>query len=300
MQITEPNRPAFPVLAETPQPWSPAPGYAEDEYSDDELRRLAADGAVLTTMLWHSGEIAHNESMLNLLDLVGATGLKMGVGVHAARYETAPQQWELLAVGTERGGVRGLVEPLLHSGGRGVLAEYDCPPAALTGHCAAALDRIRDIAGEAHTPRGYYAFCDTDLETLAPAPEEVYAAIEAAGLDYVVSSARPGRNRVLRRTANCLVLNQSARSVAHASPFVRVTTEEELREDVAPTRPGWVVATLDAPVIAFGPYIWRHGSRFMRVVDWFTSSGDAGERRNVLPSTVARYARILQDEGWVR
>ncbi|SBT65768.1 hypothetical protein GA0070622_2775 [Micromonospora sediminicola] len=299
MQITEPNRPAFPVLADTPQPWSPAPACDEGEYTDDELRDLAAQGAVLTAMMWHSGEIAHNESMLNLLDLAGATGLKMGVGVHAARYRTAPQTWELLAAGVDRGGVRGLVEPVLHSGGRGVLAEFDCPPEALAEHCAAALDEIRSIAGPGQTPSGYYAFCDTDLDTFAPASDAVYAAIESAGLSYVVSSARPGRNRVVRRTDGCVVVNQSARSVAHASPFVRITTAEELREDVAPMRPGWVLATLDAPVIAFAPYIWRHGGRFMRVVDWFTSTGEAGERRNVLPSTVARYARILADGGFL-
>src|SRR5690606_22488984 len=111
----------------------------------------------------------------------------------------------------------------------------------------------------------------TDLDTLAPASDAVYAAIESAGLSYVVSSARPGRNRVLRHTDGCVVINQSARSIAHASPFVRVTTEEELREDVAQVRPGWVVATLDAPVIALNPDIWRHGSRFIQVIDWFTA-----------------------------
>lgn len=299
VQITEPDRPVFPVLAETAQPWAPAPGFAEGEYTDDELRDLAEQGAVLTTMLWHSGEIAHNEAMLNLLDLAATTGLKMGVGVHDARYTTAPQQWELLAVSVERGGVRGLVEPVLHSGGRGVLAEYECPPDMLAEHCAVALDRIRSVAGPAYTPHGYYAFCDTDLDTLAPAPDAVYAAIESAGLSYVVSSARPGRNRVLRCTDGCVVINQTARSVAHASPFVRITTVEELQEDVAPLRPGWVVVTLDAPVIAFNPYIWRHGSRFMEIVNWFLSPGPAGERHNVLPSTIARYARILRERGWL-
>lgn len=164
---------------------------------------------------------------------------------------------------TDRGGVRGLVEPVLHSGGRGVLPEYGCPPDMLAEHCALALERIRSVAGPAHTPHGYYAFCDADLESLAPAPDSVYAAIESTGLSYVVSSARPGRNRILRRTDGC------------------------------------VVVTLDAPVVAFGPYIWRHGSRFMRIVDWFTAPGPMGERRNVLPTTVARYARILKDGGWL-
>src|SRR5690606_3267919 len=97
----------------------------------------------------------------------------------------------------------------------------------------------------------------------APAPDSVYAAIESTGLSYVVSSARPGRNRILRRTDGC------------------------------------VVVTLDAPVVAFGPYIWRHGSRSLRILDWFTVPGPMGERRTVLATTVARYARILKDGGWL-
>ncbi|MEV4197876.1 hypothetical protein [Micromonospora globbae] len=299
MQITEPNRPAFPAVALAPQQWAPAAGFADSEPTDEQLRRWAREGVVLTSLVWHSGEIAHNEAVRNLVELVGFTGLKMGVGVHAERYATAPQVWELLAVARERGGVRGLVEPLLHAGGRGVLAEAVCPPVALAEHCRVALEEIASIAGSQHAPVGYYAFCDADLETLHPADDGVYAAIESAGLRYVVSSARPGRNRVLRCTTNSVVVNQSARSVAHASPFVRITTEEELREDVAPTRPGWVLATLDAPVIAFNPYIWRHGHRFLRIVDWITGPGEHGERRNVLPGTIARYARILYEEGYL-
>lgn len=299
MQITEPERPAFPILATAAQPWSSAPGFAVAEPTDDELLAWAYDGVVLTSLLWHSGEIAHNEAMLNLIDLAGATGVKMGVGVHAERYETSPQQWELLAISQDRGGVRGLIEPLLHSGGRGVLAEAECPPEALTEHCLEALSRIRSVTGEDHTPIGYLAFCDTDLTTLAPGPARVYEAVARAGISYAVSSAVPGRNRIVWSDDDMVVLNQSARSVAQASPFIRVTTVEELREDVAPTPPGWVLATLDAPVIAFDPYIWRHGSRFMKIVDWLTSPGESDRRRNVLPSTVARYARLLAREGFL-
>ncbi len=294
LQITEPNRPPFPVMAAEPHRWA-ADAAPPEEFTDDELHQLAAEGRVLASLVWHSGEVAHNEAMLNLLDLAGATGLKMGVSVHAERYLTCPQQWELIAVDRDRGGLRGLIEPLLHSGGRGVLAEYECPPQALYEHCAAAMETIHDVAGWA--PRGYYAFCDTDLTTMAPARTETYQALERAGLDYVISSASPGRNAVLHAGERLLVLNQSPRSIAQASPFVRITTVEELQENVSHTAPGWVLATMDAPVIAFGPYIWRSGSRFMRIADWFS---DTQRRINVLPSTVARYARILRAEGYLR
>ncbi|WP_102124705.1 hypothetical protein [Deinococcus planocerae] len=295
LQIMDPNRPAFPVVATVPHTWATAKGdlYAE-EPDDETLRRYAHEGRILATLVWHSGEMAHNEAMLGLFELAGFTGLKMGYGVHAARYETSPQLWELLQIPREKGGVLGLAEPLLHSGGLGVMAEVNCPPERLREHCEAALDRIRLLAGKAATPRGYYAFMDANLATLSPGPGPLYDAVAASGLEYFVSSAGPGRNRIIHRQGDFLVLNQTPRSVASASPFARVTTVEELLE-APPLRPGWMIATLDAPVIAFNPYIWRHGSRFMGVVDWMLSDRVV----NVLPGTVARYARVLAREGFL-
>lgn len=295
LQIMDPNRPAFPIVATVPHRWSsPERDLYAGEPDDETLRQYASEGRILATLVWHSGEVAHNEAMLGLFELAGFTGLKMGYAVHAARYETSPQLWELLHIPREKGGMLGLAEPLLHSGGLGVMAEVDCPPERLREHCEAALGRIRALAGESAIPRGYYAFMDANLATLSPGPRGLYNAVAASGLDYFVSSAQPGRNRIVHRQDNFVVLNQTPRSVASASPFARVTTVEELLE-APPVRPGWMIATLDAPVIAFNPYIWRHGSRFMAIVDWLR----AGQVVNVLPHTVARYARVLAAEGFL-
>lgn len=297
IQIADPNRPAFPVVAARVQPWAAPPdgrGWADGEPDDAQLERWAAEGKVLATLLWHSGEMAHNEAMLNVFELAAMTGLKMGVGVHLARYETCPQSFELLAVAREQGGMRGLIEPVLHAGGLGVMAEVECPPDKLEAHCRRALEGIRRIAGAAGSPRGYYAFCDAHFPEMRPAGAELYAAVQSAGLEYFVSSARPGVNRVLRLCGEMPVLNQSCRCLCSGSPFVRVTTREDIEETSAPARPGWMIATLDSPVIAFTPYIWRHGSRFMQLAGWFRDRSDVV---NVLPHTVARYARLLARQG---
>ena len=55
-----------------------------------------------------------------------------------------------------------------------------------------------------------------------------------------------------------------------------------------------MIGTPDAPVIAFNPYIGRHGTRFMQLVDKVLNS-----YVNVLPHTIARYARILHKEGFL-
>lgn len=154
---------------------------------------------------------------------------------------------------------------------------------------------MRDIAGENAAPRGYYAFMDSDLATLTSVKPEIFEAVAQSGLEYFVSSAMPGRNRVWHEKEGFLAFNQTPRAVCPASPFVRVTSVEELQEYTPKLRPGWIIGTLDAPVISFNPYIWRHGSRFMEIVSWMMGSGFV----NVLPRTVARYARILGEEGFL-
>ncbi len=294
LQIMDPNRPAFPVVSTLRQRWAGgAKGIWDEEPDDETLLRYAKEGKVLSTLLCHSGEMAHNEAMLALFDLICFTGVKMGFGVHAARYQTCPQLWELLSVPKSKGGVLGFAEPLLHSGGMGVLAESSCPPADLRKHCENALKEIRDIAG-GFAPKGYYAFMDSDLPTLSSINRPAFEAARKAGLEYFVSSALPGLNRALYGKGHFMALNQSCRVVHPASPFVRITSADDLQ--TAPGGgPGWLIGTLDAPVIAFAPYVWRHGSRFMRLVEAIK-----GNYVNVLPRTVARYAALLEREGFLR
>ncbi len=296
IQIVDPNRPAFPSVAAVHHAWAPSDRTLFDLEPDDaQLRQWMDEGKVLATLIWHSGEVAHNEAMLNLIELAGRTGVKMGIGVHAQRYESCPQLWELINVPRERGGARGLIEPVLHSGGLGVLAECNCPPHALAAHCQEALSRIEKITGRAGRPLGYYAFMDSDLATLTRIDPAIYQAIELAGLEYVISSAMPGRNRIVHRTSGCVVINQSCRVVHGASPFVRITTADDLNTS-GHTQPGWLIGTLDAPVVAFMPYIWRHGWKLMQIIERLTRSP---QFVNVTPRTIARYARMLADRGIV-
>lgn len=295
IQIMDPNRPAFPVVAAALQPWTArSPTVFDLEPDDAALERWADEGRRLAALLVHSGEMAHNEAMLNLVELCSTTGLKLGIGVHAARYETCPQLWELIAIPREHGGALGLIEPVLHSGGMGVLAESECPPAALSGHCREALRRIGLVAGDAWLPRGYLAFMDSDMATFTRTTPGAYDAIAQAGLGYTVSSSLPGRNRILYRKGSHVVLNQGTRSICTGSPYVRISSADDIREKTPGPSPGWWLGVIDAPVVAFGPYIWRQGSEFMRIVAALTQQRGWV---NTTPHVVARYARLLARRG---
>ncbi len=294
IQIMDPNRPAFPIVQELSHPWAKLPGTIWEEEPDDAtLEAWAEEGRVLSSLIFHSGEMAHNEAMLMLMDLCSVTGVKLGLGAHLARYETCPQMWELLQIPVSRGGVRGRIEPLLHSGGLGIMAEYNCPPEALYQHCRTALAGIERIAGKENLPKGYYFFCDTDLDTLSSVRPGLYSAVEKAGLAYAVSSVKPGRNRLIG--TGIPVLTQTSRTQCQGSPFVRITTVEDVNQSGYAGAPGWFIGVLDSPVISFLPYIWRKGSRFMALLDVILK----GRMTNVLPGTVARYAALLEKKGYL-
>lgn len=297
IQIVDPNRPPFPIVETVEHRWPPsARGPWDDEPDDATLATWADEGRGLASLIVHSGELAHNEAMLNLVDLATFTGVKLGLAVHAPRYRFAPHTWEMLAVARDRGGARGLIEPVLHTGGWGVLAECNCPTARLVEFCRSSLDEIRRIAGDAGVPRGYLAFMDSDMPTLTRTDFAISEAIASAGLQYVVSSARPGRNRVLHRTGDCVTINQTPWSICTGSPYVRVTSVEDFTLCTPKTRPGWVLGVLDAPPIAFAPGIWRDGARFMQIVDWLTKTHGLV---NTTPNVIARYARLLHSRGVV-
>jgi hypothetical protein len=296
IQIMDPNRPAFPVVAEAEHRWARRGRTVYSlEPEETALGRWADEGKCLASLLVHSGEIAHNEAMLNLIELCGLSGLKLGIGVHAARYETCPQLWELIAVEQEHGGALGLVEPILHTGGQGILTENTCPLDLLAEHCGASLERISEICGKDWQPRGYLTFMDSDMGTFTRTMPDLYALLSAQGFHYSVSCALPGRNRVIHRDARHITLNQSSRSIATGSPYVRVTLVDDLTQKSPGPRPGWWLGVIDSPPVAFNPYIWRRGNRFMEIVDWLTG----GSVINVTPNVVARYARLLAKRGLV-
>lgn len=291
MEIVDPCRPPLPVVEALPHPWRVPPPPPEPD--DAQLRTWADAGRELGCLLVHSGEIAHNEAMPALCELAERCGVALGLAACVGRYRTSPQTWELIAAAREAGGFAGLVEPVLYGNGWGVMAEGVCPPERLRDALVEAREAIRAIAGMAHVPRGHYSFLDGDLDTLAPPPAAVHQAMADAGLAFDLSMARPGRCRVLHRQPGFLAINQTCRTVCNGSPYVRIQDPTGLETQIG-SRPGWFLATLDAPVVAFAPAIWSHGHRILALFR------DIGRRYlPATPSVVARYARILAERGTV-
>lgn len=292
MEIIDPGRPPLPVVDALPHPWRAGAQTADAAPDDAELERWAGERRVLSCLLVHSGEIAHNEAMLALCELAERFGTRLGIATCVGRHRTCPQQWELIACARERGGFQGLVEPLLYGNGWGVMAEALCPPALLSARLRSSLEEISRIAGPGAVPRGHYSFLDTDLETLEAPPPALHRAYADAGLAFEIGIARPGRARVLHRGPGFTAINQTCRTIHSGSPYVRIQDPEDLGTHAGPG-PGWMVAALDAPVVAFAPAVWDRGPRIAELFRRF------GQGTPALPSTIARYAALLARRGLV-
>ena len=293
IQIVDPYRPTFPCVERFPQRWSDAPVRTEPDPSDEQLRQWAKEGKVLTSLIFHSGEIAHTEAMLNIVEFAEVHNFKMGLSVHAQRYETCPQLWELLRVPVDRGGAAELIEPIFHATALGVAPEEEFPPELFTKNILEAKARIAAIAGPENVPTGYYAFMDSDLFTRTKPNPAIWAAAADAGLDYFVSSCTPGRPQVLSQDG-ITVINQTYDVIEPGSPYVRITEPAHLQR--CPSGgPGWRIGVLDAPVTAFTPYIWEKGSRFLQLVEGLKTGANGGQYVNVKPRVIARYAKILAE-----
>ncbi len=291
IQIMDPNRPAFPIVKNTIHKWSQT---KKDIYScepsDDELKEYAKSGKTLASIIVHSGEMAHNEAMIHFIDYVNYTGIKFGIAVHSARYETCPQFWELIQIPVENGGVLGHIEPVLHSGGMGIMAEINCPPDYIKKHIQTSLARIKKIAPQC-CPKGYYAFCDTDLKTMTFKNENIYKAIYHCGLEYVISSVTPGKNRTVFQLSDFSVINQSECRVETGSPFLRIADIDVIKKEHDFSKPGWIIGTVDAPVVAFPSYIWSKGNQFDELAKFIV------QNETIIPATphtIYRYSKILE------
>ena len=125
--------------------------------------------------------------------------------------------------------------------------------------------------------------------------------MKAAGFEYLITSILPGESRVLFRDGDFVVLNQAARK-HQSSPFVRgepasfTETEKKLAEA---GKPGWLVGAIDTPIHGSPIYVGRtyqgKAPRINEFYDYVQKHGATGKVISATPRTVARYARLLEE-----
>lgn len=153
----------------------PLPHVVEDpgllEPDDEQLAAWADEGRVLVTLLFWAGMIRELDCVPRLFDLAAETELRGGLLVTAETFEYgAGFSLELLASLPSRGGVLGLLEPLLASTGRAVGAEQLLPAGTLQAGLTEARSAVAASLPAALVPRGWWPLLDTELVPSRAAP----------------------------------------------------------------------------------------------------------------------------------
>jgi hypothetical protein len=364
LQLVDPD-PPFDSAREDAQPAAGATGHGEPE--DAELEVWASEGRVLSTLLIWSGMVRELDCVPRLIDVVAATGLRAGLVLTAPSLELGSSLLAPLAFPVDRGGVLGLLEPLLASTGRGVCAETVMPDGVLrrtlgearadalqrlprglaptgwwplldaplvprrawpfgvragrpvlrfsprgasTGESGPSTQRRRDLRGLAGAAvrrsgleRLFEELRPFESERPGQLDERVARDVRDAGFAYMWTKAGFGRPRVLHRDGDFVALSLTAGNWDGWSPFYTVGSAQDLaraeRRLLRGGRPGWLVGTIDAPLWALSGEILERGCDLLRIARLMVRGGASGRLVNVTPNVIARYARILDEQGLV-
>ncbi len=164
LQVIDPAPPFDAATALPAASSSPPCSLWDTEPSDDVLREWADERRVLVTLLFWAGMIRELDCIERVLDLVASTGLRAGLLITAETVEHAgAYPLTLLSVPPERGGVFGMVEPLLASTGRAVAAEALMPAGTLEATLREAATATASRLPAALAPRGWWPLLDTPL-----------------------------------------------------------------------------------------------------------------------------------------
>ncbi len=322
-QLVDPLRPPFPVISDlhngTLKETSPV---SLPEPSDADLEGFAREGKVLASLLFWSGAVRELENMDRLFELAASMELRMGVILTSESYRFGwPSPLKSVDWPVDRGGVFPYVEFLLGSFGEGIGLEGYADTERVRESLTRAMDRIRQVTGGDHVPSGWWPTLDGKLvpsgngvgkvrerpfgEFISDRPEKkLWEAVRAVGIRYAFSTYGFGRPAVLYREKDFIVLTQTAGGWEGWSPFVDIASLDDLLEAekkvIATGGPGWLVGTLDSCLWTFSNPHWSRGSELRRMAQLLVDGGRSGRLVNVTPRTLARYARVLLDGGYIK
>lgn len=294
----------------------------EDEYSDDYLREKIKEHAIPVCFLFYAADLGHLPTMSRFIDLMGIEGMRAGIAFPSVWYEYAPELLEQLYVPRKLGGVFPQLEPLISSGGISVITESKdfIKPELLTDLLLRARRQIAENVGEKMVPIGYYPFQDCDpYYGKYGNGEPQFQAVADAGFDYYITyvdEAKPAR--IVDQVGKMIIINEQTDKWFPWFPEMKENQSRgylrNLEMKVAPDANEWLIMCYDSPFFGVSPtYMgWYEDLKdkgfeetrklgmqsIMEAMQYVRCGGGDSKRLFMLkPHELARYARLLREEG---
>lgn len=161
----------------------------------------------------------------------------------------------------------------------------------------------RALVGAAVRRAGLGAMLDErrpfDGQRPGPFVPAVAEAVRASGLRYMWTKTGFGRPQPQFLPGGFVALPFTAGNWDGWSPFYTVGSAADVRRAerglLRARRAGWLASTVDSPLFALSGEIWERGGQLHEIARLLAAGGGSGELINVVPRTVARYARVVAD-----
>lgn len=315
-EVVEPGRPVLRVFSQKEKKLADIKSPFEQEPSDDKLLQWAQKGKILTTLTFHSGELSHNDSIINVMELSALTNVKIGIPVHVQRYVFDFDYIEPMYTPVKEGGVLGLCEPVLHSGGIGIIAESLADSQKIANMMKEAYESIMKITGKENAPRGIYCYLDAFPDNWNKSSKNLWQKVGEAGFEYIFTSVKPGNSRVLFQDKSVTVLNLQSYNYYPYSPFIRVNSVSQMvemeRSNSQNGQPAWLNAVIDTPIFASSSYLLKgksrptadnyslyRGANLGSFFEYIAKGGETHKLISATPHTIYRYAKLLKEKGYI-
>ena len=164
-QLVDPGRPPFPILGQVDRHRGTSAIWTPPEPSEDELKRWAIDGRVVSTIVFWAGMIRELECLYGLAEILNQTGLKAGLALTSESFKfSSSTPLGLLTVPPQLGGLSGQVDVLLASAGGGAMIESAAPADRFDATLKASVAQVAaHLGGADHLPRGWWGVMDAPL-----------------------------------------------------------------------------------------------------------------------------------------
>ncbi len=247
-QLIDPGRPPLPVVKELPRAAplaAPASPTEPGGPSDPQLERWAADGRVLSSLVFWTGMIREVENLYALADVLSLTGLAAGLALTVDSFEYMPHPpLSLVGVPAAIGGLAPRVEALLASTGNGALLESEAPPDRFAGLLTGSMRRLRALLGEgSRAITGWWGVMDAPFVPVRPPrvsrlPEPPYVQLRYQGRGPQPAAPAPDLGGAPHAGAIPALTRSGLRGLVRTSPLTSMLEAWRPFDGFAPGPPG--------------------------------------------------------------
>ncbi len=164
------------------------------------------------------------------------------------------------------------------------------------------LDRLKRFVKESGLEKYFEPYRPYEFYDAGPIRKNIIEAVKAVGLQYMFTKAGfHSSPEIQYKDDDFIALNYTAGQWDGWTPFETVNDISDLEKAEKILRrqkkPGWIVSTIDSCLWTFSGEFWKRGSRLYDIARFCADGGRSGELINAKPITIARYARILSENG---